>query len=128
MNFQLKLFNWQDQGNHLIVLARGCMERTSFRKLFDEIVIATQGLTQCKVLVDLADSTYAIDTVEIEGLVAELQLDRWGPANRIAFVSAPERDDYYRLYFLRTGLVTRGLTAGVFYDSKIAIDWLAGLL
>lgn len=128
MNFQLKLFNWQDQGNHLIVLARGCMEKTSFRKLFDEIVIATQGLTQCKVLIDLSDSTYAIDSVEIEGLVADLPLDRWGPANRIAFVSASERADYYRLYFLRTGLVAHGVTAGVFYDSKIAIDWLAGIL
>ena len=128
MNFQLKLFNWQDQGNHLIVLGRGCMEKTSFRKLFDEIVIATQGLTQCKVLVDLSKSTYAIDSVEIEGLVADLPLDRWGPANRIAFVSASERADYYRLYFLRTGLVTHGITAGVFYDSKIAINWLAGII
>lgn len=128
MNFQLKLFNWQDQGNHLIVLARGCLERTSFRKLFDEIVIATQGLSQCKVLVDLSDSTYAIDSAEIEGILADLPLDRWGPANRIAFVSAPERADYYRLYFLRTGLVSLGLTAGVFHNSKLAIDWLAGII
>jgi hypothetical protein len=128
MNFQVKLFNWQDQGKHVVVLARGCMERAGFRKLFDEIENATRGLNRCKVLVDLSDGTYAIDTLEIEGLVAELPLDRWARANKIAFVSAPGSADYHRLYFLRIGLVGRGLSAAVFHNPKIAIDWLAGMM
>jgi len=128
MNFQVKVFNWQDQGNHVVVLARGSMERACFRKLFDEIEKATQGLKQCKVLVDLSDSTYEVDSLEIQSLVAELPLDRWAPANRIAFVSALTSADYPRLYFLRTGLVGRGLSAAVFHDPKFAIDWLAGVM
>ena len=127
MNFQIKVFNWQGQGNHVVVLAHGCMERACFRKLFDEIQKATHGLNQCKVLVDLSDSTYALNSVEIESLVAELPLDRWAPAHRMAFVSAPETTDYHRLYFLRTGIVRRGLSAAVFHDPKIAINWLAGM-
>jgi hypothetical protein len=128
MNFQVKLFSWADQGNHLIVLGRGCMDKGSFTKLFDEIETTTRRLTQCKVLVDLSDSTYTIDSLEIEGLVAELPLDRWAPANRIAFVAAPGSLDYHRLDFLRTGLVRHGLTAAVFHNSKFAIDWLADIV
>jgi len=128
MNFQVKVFNWQDQGNHVVVLARGCMAEACFRELFDQIEKATQGLNRCKVLVDLSDSTYAINTLELEGLVTGLLLDWWEPANRIAFVSAPDSANYHRLYFLRTGLVDRGLSDAIFHNPKIAIDWLAGVM
>jgi len=127
MDFQVKLFNWQDEGNHLIVLARGVMETEAFRSLFDEIEAATRYLSECKVLVDLSDSTYQIESAEIQGLVSRLRLDRWPCNNKIAFVSTSENVDYHRLFFLRTELAAHGLRVGVFRNSKIAIDWLAGI-
>jgi len=33
MDFQVKLLNWQDQGNHLIVLTRGVIDAEAFRLL-----------------------------------------------------------------------------------------------
>ena len=128
MDFQVKLFNWQDQGNHLIILARGAVDRKAFKQLFGEIETATQQLSECKVLVDLSDSACAVDGAELEALVAELPLDGWPRGNKVAFVSALEPTDFHRLYFLRIALVGRGLVMGVFRDSKVAIDWLAGVI
>jgi len=128
MNFQVQLFTWQDQGNHLIILARGTMDRTACRQLLGEIEKVTQPLSECKVLVDMSDSTCAIDGAEIEAFVAGLALDRWPGDNKIAFISAPEISTYHRLYFLRIALVARGLKVGVFHDTKVAIDWLASMI
>jgi hypothetical protein len=128
MDFKIKLFNWQDKGNHLIILAHGAMERAAFMQLFDEIETATQDLSECKVIVDLSDSTYEIDGIEIEALVVGLPLDRWPEGNKIAFVSALGISDYNRLYFLRNQLVARGLGVEVFRNSIVAIDWLAGMI
>jgi hypothetical protein len=127
MDFQVKLFNWQDQGNHLIILARGIMDTRAFRLLFDEIEAATQHLRECKVLVDLSDSAYHLDGADIQTLVARLSLNHLNRDNKIAFVSAPEIAEYHRLFFLRTELAARHLVVGVFRNSKVAIDWLAGV-
>jgi hypothetical protein len=128
MDFQVKLYNWQDQGNHLIILTRGAMDSGAFRLLFDEIEAKTQHLSECKVLVDLSDSTYLIDGAEIQRLVARLPLRDWPRDNKIAFVSAPEISDYHRLFFLRTEVAIFGLVVGVFRNAKVAIDWLAGIM
>lgn len=128
MEFQAKLFHWQDTGNHMIVLARGAMDGRAFARLFGEILVQTQNLSECKVLVDLSDSTCEIDGEQIETLVARLPLDTWPAGNRLAFVSTLETSSYHRLYFLRTALAGRGVAAGVFRSSTVAIDWLAGLI
>ena len=128
MDFQVKLFNWQDQGNHLIVLARGTMDKRAFGELFREIEIATEHLSECKVLVDLSDSAYEISHAEIDTFVAELPLYRWPRGNKVAFVSTPETSCYNRLEYLRIALAPRNLPVGLFRDTKIAIDWLAGIV
>ena len=124
MDFQIKLFNWQDDGNHLIFLTRGSISAAAFRQLFDEIEKATLGLQECKVLVDLSDSTYQIDPTEIEELAAATQVTRWPRTNRIAIVSTLEIAGYHRLYVLRTELAARGLAVEIFRYSRVAIDWL----
>jgi hypothetical protein len=128
MEFQAKLFNWQDTGNHLIVLVQGAIDGPAFARLFCKIRAETQSLSECKVLVDFADSTCQIDSEQIETLVAGLPLDTWPEGNRLAFVAAPETSSYQNLYFLRTALAKRGLVVGVFRNSIVAIDWLAGLI
>jgi hypothetical protein len=128
MDFQGKLFNWQDQGNHLIILARGVIDSEAFRLLFEEIEAATRDLSECKVLIDLSDSACRIECAEIQGLVARLSLNGWSLNNKVAFVSASDIADYHRLFFLRTELAAHHLAVGVFRNSKVAIDWLAGIM
>jgi hypothetical protein len=128
MTFQVKLFSWEDQGNHLIILVRGAMDRAAYRQLFAEIEKVTQPLSECKVLVEFSESTCEMSGGEIEALVAGLPLDRLSRGNKIAFISGPDISAYHRLYFLRIALVARGLTVGVFHDTKIAIDWLATVI
>jgi hypothetical protein len=128
MDFQVKLFNWQDQGNHLIILGRGVIDSGAFESLFDKIEAATQHLNECKVLIDLSDGRCQIESTEIEELVARLRLDHWACKNKLAFVAASEAADYHRLFFLRIELATHRLSVGVFRSSKIAIDWLAGMI
>jgi len=126
MTFQIKLFSWDDKGNHLIVLARGRMDIGAFRRLFGEIAAATRPLSDCKVLADLSDGTYELEAAEIDAFVGELPPDVWPRGNKVALVSGSNLDDYHRLYLLREALSTRGFSAGVFLDSKAAIEWLAG--
>jgi hypothetical protein len=125
MDFKINLFNCPDKGNHLIIMSLGAMDRGAFKQLFGEIETATQDLSECKVLVDLSDSTYEIDGAEIEAFVTELSPDRWPRGNKVAIVSALEICAYHRLYFLRIALVARGSVIEIFRDSKTAIDWLA---
>jgi hypothetical protein len=126
MEFQAKLLRWPDSGNHLIVFARGAKNGPAFARLFDEICVKTKILSECKVLVDLSDSTCEIDGWQIETLVAGLPLDSWPKGNRLAFVAAPQTSSYHRLYLLRSALAARGLVVEVFGDYTAAIDWLAG--
>jgi hypothetical protein len=128
MEFQVKLFSWQDVGNHLIILARGPMDGWAFTRLFDQIRTETQKLSECKVLVDLVDVTCKIEVSEMETFVAGLPLDDWPKSNKIAFTAPPEISNYQRLYMLRTALAARGMVVGVFRDCKVALDWLAGLI
>lgn len=126
MKFQIKLFSWDDKGNHLIVLARGFMDIGAFKRLFEEIAEATRPLSDCKVLADLSDSTYEFEAADVNVFVGELPPDAWPRGNKVALVSGPNLEDYQRLYLLRAALAGRGFAAGVFRDSNVAIDWLAG--
>jgi len=111
----------------VIVMGRGPIDSGAFRMLFERIEAATQHLNDCKVLIDLSDSSYLIDGDEIQAFVARLPLSRWPQGHKIAFVSGPDISDYHRLFFLRTELVSRHLSVGVFRNSRVAIDWLAGI-
>lgn len=126
MDFQIKLFSWEDKGNHLIIIVRGSMDGAAFGRLFEEIATVTRPLPHCKVLADLSDAAYKLEADEIDALVGALPSDVWPPGNRVALVSGLVLEDYHRLYLLRAALTARGLSAGVFRESKEAIDWLAG--
>jgi hypothetical protein len=103
------------------------MDSAACKLLFEEIEAATGHLSECKLLVDLSESTCKIECAEIQGLVARLSLDRWPQKKRIALVSSAEISDYHRLYYLRTELAAHRLPVAVFRDSEIAVDWLAGI-
>ena len=128
MNFQVKLFSWADTGNHLIIIARGVLNKGAFGQLFHEILAATQPLGECKVLVDLTEADCTLEVVEIEALIEQLPCHAWPQGNKLALVSGAERNDHYQLYLVRAALTARGVVAAAFRDSKVAIDWLAGTI
>jgi hypothetical protein len=76
-------------------------------------------LTECKVLVDLSDSTYMIDGGEIEAFVAAMPLDHWPQSNKVAFVSTREIFGFHRLFIMRTELVARGWQCVSFAMKKL---------
>jgi hypothetical protein len=125
MDFQIKLFSWPDRGNHLIMITRGVIDIKGFEQIFREVVTATQPLHDCKVVVDLQDTTCNLESADIQAFVHGAQPDLWPSTNRVAIVAPQEIDQYDHLFALTSGLAKRGLKIAVFYDSKPAVTWLA---
>jgi hypothetical protein len=125
MDFQIKLFSWPDRGNHLIMITRGVMDIRGLDQIFQEVLTATQSLRDCKVVVDLQDTTCNLERTDIQAFVDGAQPDLWPSTNRVAIVAPREIDQYDQLSMLTSGLSKRGLKIAVFYDSKPAVTWLA---
>jgi hypothetical protein len=125
MDFQIKLFSWPDRGNHLIMITRGVMDIKGFDQIFQELLTATQSLRDCKVVVDLQDAMCNFDSANIQAFADGVQLDQWPSTNRVAVVAPREIDQYDQLLALTNGLAKRGLKIAIFYDSKLAVTWLA---
>jgi hypothetical protein len=126
MDFQIKLFSLQDQGNLLIIIARGVLDVSAYRRLLEAIVARTRPLDGCKVLVDLSDCVSKLDANKFDALVGEFAADYWPAGNKVAFVSGNDAVDYHQVYLIRIAMSARGVKAGAFRDGKLAIDWLAG--
>jgi len=124
MDFQIKLFSLQDQGNLLIIIARGDLDVSAYRRLLEAIVARTRPLDGCKVLVDLSDCVSKLDANKFDALVGEFA-DYWPVGNKLAFVSGNDAADYHQVYLIRIAMSARGVKAGAFRDGKLAIDWLA---
>jgi hypothetical protein len=125
MDFQIKLFSWPDRGNHLIMITRGVLDLKGFVQIFQEVVTATEPLRDCKVVVDLQDTTCNLTGADVETFVDGVQPDRWPATNKVAIVAPSEIDQYDQIFVLTSGLTKRGLKIAVFYDSKAAVTWLA---
>ena len=125
MDFQIKLFSWPDRGNHLIMITRGIIDVKGFEQILREVVTATQPLRDCKVVVDLQDTTCNLESLDIQAFVDGAEPDLWPSTIKVAIVAPREIDQYDHLFALTSGLVKRGLKIAVFDDSKPAITWLA---
>jgi hypothetical protein len=125
MQIQTKLFRWPDKGNHVIVIVRGLIGSGGLEWIFDEVASATRFLPDSKVLIDLIDATSKLAPTEIGVFVNSLNLDSWSHSPKIALVSPPAIEQYDQLATLSACLSSRGLQIAVFYDSKLAIDWLS---
>jgi len=126
MDFQIKLFSWPDnRGNHLIMITRGVLDIKGFEQIFQEVMTATEPLRDCKVVVDLQDTTCNLERADIQAFVDGVQPDLWPSTNRVAIVSPREIEQYEQLFVLTSGLAKHGLKIAVFYDSKPAVAWLA---
>ena len=125
MKFQIKLFRWPDRGNHVIIIARGFINTDGLEQIFRNVAETTQSLVDCKVLIDLLDATYRFEAADINAFVSRLSSDSFPNNSKIALVSAREIEPYDQLHRLSTCLSPLGLKIAAFYDSNMAVDWLA---
>jgi hypothetical protein len=125
MDFQIKLFSWPDRGNHLIMITRGIIDIKGFEQIFREVVTATQPLQDCKIVIDLQDTTCNLESADVQVFVDGMGAELWLSTNKVAIVAPREIDQYDQLVTLTSGLSKRGLKIAVFYDSKPAVTWLA---
>jgi hypothetical protein len=107
------------------MIARGLVNIEGCNEIFRKIGEMTLPLPRCKVLIDLADSKCGLQRAEIEAFVNGVEPNRWPHNNKIALVGPFDKEQYGQLQMLADCLSKRGLQMAAFYDSKVAIDWLA---
>jgi hypothetical protein len=125
MDLQIKLFRWPDRGNHVIIIARGSINALGFEQMFSKIAEMIRTLPDCKVLIDLLDAILTLELADVDALARALGPELMSPTSKMALVAAQDIEQYDRLCALAAGLFKRGLKVAAFYDSKVAIDWLA---
>jgi len=127
MDFQIKLFSWPDRGNHVIMIVRGLIDTEGCNEMFRKIGEMTLPLLDCKVLIDLIDAKCELQQSEIEDFANGLKANLWSHSSKIALVAAAEPEQYDQLQMLAGCLSQRGFKIAGFYDSKVAVDWLADI-
>jgi hypothetical protein len=126
MNFQIKTFSL-DRGNHIIAITNGQVDIEGLKHVFARVIVETKPLLDCKVLVDLQDSTFKLLPFDLAEFLDRFDFDEWPHNNKVALVSSPAKDQFQQLTLLGEGLLKRGLKVVVFYDMKEAISWLSGI-
>jgi hypothetical protein len=124
MDFQIKLFSWPDKGDHLIMIARGLLDRAALEQIFQEVTTVTQPLQDCKVIIDLQDAACHLKTADIQTFVSGLKLDGWPATNKVAMVSPRDSEQHDQLLMLTRDLAKVNFKMAVFTDSKSAVNWL----
>src|SRR5690348_1476270 len=127
MSYDVKFLSWPASGNHLIAITWGRIDANGFKELFARLAELAQPLFDCKVLIDLEQATYSLEEAEAEVIVDDLKPELWPPHLKIAIVSAPAITQFDQLLTLSTALAKKGFTVSLFYSTKAAIYWLAGM-
>ena len=125
MNLQIKLFRWLSKGHHVIALTRGEIGIAAVAQIFAEVAEITQPLADCKILIDLRDSTYTLNPADIHTFTSEMRTNVWPDGSKIALLSSPSGEQYDQLSMLSSCLSNRGFKIAVFYDANSAASWLA---
>ena len=126
MNYQINVLRGLDRGDYVIMLARGGVRIAGFEQILAKIIDATESLIDCKVLVDFQDSVFQFLPSDVTEFLGRFDLKRWPHNTKIAFISAPDEEQYRHLAILGEGLLKIKLEVGVFYEMREAIDWLSG--
>jgi hypothetical protein len=128
MDFQIKLFSWPDKGDHLIMIARGLLDRAALEQIFQEVAAITQPLPDCKVIIDLQDVACDFRMDELQTFASALKPDGWHATNKVAMVSPRDSEQYDQLLTLARDLSKFGYRIAVFTDSKSAVNWLTEIV
>jgi hypothetical protein len=124
MDLQIKLLSRLDSDNHVIIITRGLIDIEGFREIFCNVVNTTRSLSDCRVLIDLQNSTYKLELGDIRAFADKLKSEYWAPTNRLALVSEPDPKDYSQLCVLSAFLSNRAIRNAVFKDTRAAVSWL----
>lgn len=126
MNYQFKVLRGLDRGDYVIMLVRGAVDIAGFEQILDKVIDESGPLPDCKVLVDFQDSIVQFLPSDIAEFFVRFDPKRWPHNNKIAFISAPEGEQFRDLAMLGEGFFKMKLEVGVFYNTREAIDWLSG--
>lgn len=125
MDLKIKLLEWPEGGSYLILIARGLINAEGLERIFRKVAETSQGLLNCKFLIDLEETTLTVEpfdtTLFVNGLGADLRRHN----SKIALVSSTDADDSARLRALSDSLRNLGLQIAVFDDARGAIAWLS---
>lgn len=127
MNYRIKVLRGLDRGNFAIIITRGQVDLAGFERILDEVIDSTRTLLDCKVLLDFQDSTLEFLPSDVANFLVRFEFEKWPHSNKIALVSSPEMQQFGQLACLAEGLVRMKLEVGSFYNTRDAIDWLAGI-
>jgi hypothetical protein len=125
MDLKIKLLEWPEGGNYLIVITRGLINAEGFERIFGKVAETSQALLDCRFLIDLEEATLTVEPLDIHLLVNGLGTDLRRHNNKIALVSSTDADDSARLRALSDSLRSLGLQIAVFEDARGAVAWLS---
>jgi hypothetical protein len=125
MNLEIKRVRWAEGGNYVIAFCRGPLQWKGFRNIFCSIDRFTQPLSNCRVLIDMRDSNYALEFTEISVLIDHIVADVSSRDNQLALVSAPAAEYFRELVVLSNCLANYDFKIAVFTEMDRAASWLA---
>jgi hypothetical protein len=122
MQIETKMFQSHGDCTQIVMLARGVLNIAGLHQIFAELHRITEHCAKRAALIDLVDSTYELGADELDVFVDETS---WRGPHKIALISARAKEHFNRLSILSASLSSRGLQTAVFYDEKVALEWLA---
>jgi hypothetical protein len=126
LDFQIKVLQWEQERNFVIVIVRGSLDIWGVEQIFREITERTRSLAPYKVLIDLIDATlYRLEPLQVRAYVNELTPDWRSHARQIALVSPSGWLEHQKLQMLASSLFEATLRVSVFRDSQAATAWLS---
>jgi SpoIIAA-like len=126
LDFQIKVLQWPQERNFVIVIVRGDLDTWGVEELFRTITERTQSLAHYKVLIDLLDATlYRLEPLQVRAYINELTPDWRSRARQIALVSPSGWLEHEKLQMLASTLFEAVSRVMVFRDSKAATAWLS---
>jgi hypothetical protein len=125
MDLKIKLLEWPDGGNYLIVISRGLINAEGLERIFGKVAETSQGLRNCKFLIDLEETTLTVEPFDTDLFVDGLRAGLRRHNSKIALVSSTGTDDSARLRALSDSLRSLGLQIAVFDDARGAVAWLS---
>jgi SpoIIAA-like len=126
LDFQIKVLQWPQERNFVIVIVRGSLDTWGLEQIFREITEKTRFLAHYKVLIDLVDAIlYMHEPLQVRAYVNELMPDWRSHARHIALVSPSGWLEHEKLQMLASTLFEAVSSVRVFRDSQAATAWLS---
>lgn len=126
LDFQIKVLQWPQERNFVIVIVRGSLNTRGVEQIFREISERTRSLAHYKVLIDLVDATpYRLEPLQARAYLNELTPEWRSHARQIALVSPSGWLEHQQLQMLASTLYEEVSRVMVFRDSQAATAWLS---